>query len=194
MARLQRMRLVHESALRDPALRATLATAAASDAPQPALLRCQTARRPAGAAFVPGVGADEIKLSHSAVSSAQVAALVLFMTRAEHADLRAHVRSLTLDGNELADKQFVMLLRGMGGLGGVERLSMAHNKLSRTSVALLEQCIAANQVKHVRTPPPAPRAYVIRRAHRVTRLLCAAADVPGPEQEQPRQRGRARPL
>jgi hypothetical protein len=152
--RLERLRLVHEAAQNDPQLKASIArhmARQASDQPCPASTPQRSkSRRIAAQPWLPGIAYDEIKLSHTSVSNAQVAALVLLMTRPEYAEHKARVQRLLLDGNDMMDKQVVMLLRGMHGLGQIKHLSVAHNKLTRTSVIILAQYAHQNATKHVR--------------------------------------------
>jgi hypothetical protein len=165
LRRLERLRLVHEAAQHDPQLQATIAARAArqgaghesghAQTSRPASAPVRTlSRRVVAKPWFPGIAFDEIKMSHTSVSNAQVAALVLLMTRPEHEKQRASVRRLLLDGNDMMDKQFVMLLRGMHGLGQIKHLSAAHNKLTRTSVVLLARYVHQNATKHVRICVP----------------------------------------
>jgi hypothetical protein len=59
------------------------------------------------------------------------------------------VVALSLEGNGMTDSQFVMLLRGLSGLGIIERVNLSNNKLTRTSVAVLLHAVVNGQAKQV---------------------------------------------
>ena len=59
------------------------------------------------------------------------------------------VRKLSLQGNDLSDANFAMLLRGLGGLGAVESFNVARNKLTRASAELLTDLVTRNKAKQV---------------------------------------------
>jgi hypothetical protein len=82
--RLDRLRLVHASALSTTTFRAAIS---AAHAPSP--LSAGARRAPL---WTPGVRHDEIKLSHTSISSVQVAALVMLLTREEFASYSMEVR------------------------------------------------------------------------------------------------------
>jgi hypothetical protein len=98
----------------------------------------------------PGALRSEICLSHRAVSSAQLAALVLLMTREEHSHAAAALRVLRLDACGLRDQQIVMLLTGLGALGRLERLHIAGNQLTKVAAAALAHVLAEDNAPHVR--------------------------------------------
>jgi hypothetical protein len=155
--RLERLRLVHLAAASDRAASAASVPAAAQAAPAAAppprpqcAVRMATGRKRLEE-WLPGMEADELKLSNTAVSSAQMAALVLLMTREEHAACSSQIRALSLQGNDIADQHFVMLIKGMRGLGAIERLDVSRNRLTKVSVAALTHVVVDNRAKKART-------------------------------------------
>ena len=167
--RLERLRLVREAAARDKAAMeaadADEASQCAADPTRTPSARCRrhlaasTRARPSTGQlaltedWLPGMEHDELKLSNTAVSSAQMAALVLLMMRPEHAAHASQVRTLSLQGNDIADQHFLMLLKGLQGLGQIETLDVSRNKLTKVSAKALMEVVAENKAKKARTHP-----------------------------------------
>ena len=148
LRRMERLRLVHSSATAASAANAATAAAArpgaapAAGAPRRRRARPLSGERGQGGAttvtsvddWLPGMEPDEVKLSHTSVSSAQMAALVMLLTLPEHEERRGQIKCLSL--------QVCISVRG-----GAHVSASAYSE-STTWLVLWNDCVADNE--HVR--------------------------------------------